>query len=639
MDQLSNAKVLGVIILAARCLRKLNLPVPRMISAAAEALGVSRKAGYEAALDTEEKLRPNSEHTCREELQREVALLRIQNQILRFERDHAEVRFAAAGCHLPAEAKCLCVRILRDFEKTLSLRDIANAIGVPKSTLSRWNRAADSECCFPAKPERRGRHRHASAEDAAAVVKAFKDLTENKTLEAFVSDYNATHPDAPLDRRTITRILQAAGLYAPEPKDKPKDYHGEFQVYFPGAQIALDGMETSVSFSTAPQESITVVQEVAIDIATCAIVGEVLASHENADGVKQAVIKAREECSPLLAVLADNRSANTAAEAQQAMDQYSELGAIFTYPYHPATNGHVEGLFGQFSRICGDIHIDDSSRSALARSIAGVIWRIFIHFHNHSPRTRLDGKSPMQYLKTYTVLPSDTEKARQGLSDQQRRSRQSRKPHPRLSDPLFRALVNHVLTEHRFQDVTLDKAIAVLVHFDGNVIEGAFCAFAAYSKRDGFDEQKRHFRYFMGIVKKMQAATDKNRRNAAAAVLRAQQLLDAETVHDQELQEEQRREEEDLATEPQKVILTYCELLMKAHFRWLWDRCIPRIRDGLESFVRRGRTRTNILDTLSLALGAMPQFAEDIKAHMMHILGEQIDLVMGASQMTPAVPA
>ena len=57
MDHISNAKKLGVIVLAAKYLANLNLLAPRVISAAAEALDVSRKTGYKTAQRIEEELR------------------------------------------------------------------------------------------------------------------------------------------------------------------------------------------------------------------------------------------------------------------------------------------------------------------------------------------------------------------------------------------------------------------------------------------------------------------------------------------------------------------------------------------------------------------------------------------------------
>jgi hypothetical protein len=624
VPNLSKVQVLGVIVLAAKYLTSLNLKPPRMIAAAAAVLGVSRKAGYEAAEALEGELCGEARKAPgEEETPREVLLMRIQNQVLRYERDHGGIRFAADGTHLPEGAKSLCVRILRDFRGKLTLTEIANTIGVAASSLSRWDEEADPAFRFPPKPDLRGQHRHATPQDAQQVLTAFKSMTRDMTIEEFTDQYNGEHADSPLDRRTITRILQAAGLYTPQPRDDRKPYHGKFRVYFPGAQVAIDGTETTVRFTGEPQESITLVKEVAIDIASGAIVGDVLTTHEDAEGVKQVIVKAREECASLLAVLADNRSSNTAPEAQRAAAEQSALGTIFTFPYHACTNGHLEGHFGQFSRIVGPLEVDDTSRSTLASSIVGLVWRVWTAFHNHAPRSRLAGKSPLEYFKTYTVLPREVEEARRSLADQQRRSQESRAPHPRLADPLFRRLVARILKTHDLQDVELDHAVSSLVRYDDAVIESSSCALTAASKRDSFEDSKRTFRYFMGIVKNKQKALDRDRANAAADVLRAERLFDEDAAQRDAVDREERQEREDLKTHPESVILTYARLLMRGRFRLLRERCLERIREGLSSLRRLGRASSSALDSLAAAIRTLPDFAEDIKDHMVRLLSEE----------------
>ena len=236
MTRISVTKELGIIILAKSFLENLKIPVPRIISQAAEALSVSRKTGYKEARRIEKALLGPAEAEDGEakKLKRENLLLRIRNQVLSYERDRPGVRFVSGGRHLPPEARSLCVRLLRDFRESLSLTDIANAIGVSKTSLSRWDKAADSECRFPEKPERRGAWSHLTPEGARRVLETFQRLKEDMTLECFTTHYNALYPEAPLDRRTITRVLKAAGLYQPEPGKKTgKSYHGKFKVFFP----------------------------------------------------------------------------------------------------------------------------------------------------------------------------------------------------------------------------------------------------------------------------------------------------------------------------------------------------------------------------------------------------------------------
>ena len=623
--KMSKSKALGHIILGFRCIPNMKSRFPGIISKAAEALGVSRKSGYKAAkaLRKAEKL-SESRSSCAQPQSRELALLRIRNQILTYRVEHPEIDWATRGKHLPEDAKRLCVRILRDFKEKLSLGDIATAIGIPSSTLSRWNSQAGEDCRFPCKPERRGTSRHVTPEQAQRVIELYESLKENVTLEEFTNRWRELYPEEPLDRRTITKILRASGHYKSEPKRQSKPYRGKFSVYFPGAQASLDGKEITVRFTKEPRQSVTVVNEVAIDIASRTILGEVLGSAETACGVKEVTIKANRQCTSLLAYLADHRSSNRAGEAVWTMEEHSELGAIFTFPYHPWTNGHIEGLFGLFSKAAGDIEIDDTSRQSLAESIVKIVWRIFTYFHNNSPRKRLDGKSPLQYLKSFTVPAAEVARARQRLRAQKKRSEGNRRPTERLSDPSFRRLVAGILKEHGFEDCGLDHALKSLVHFDTAVIESASSSFSAYSKRDGFQESKRTFAYFMGIVRNKQKQLDQSRRNAAADVLNAQRLFDQIARQEELVEKERRQEQEELRTEPQRVVMRYASLLMKGSFKRFYDLSLQGIRKGLRALLSLGKTTAQIFESLKLAVQALPQFSEEIKDRMISLLSEEV---------------
>jgi transposase len=243
---------LGVIIQAFQYLRKLGIPAPRLCAQAAERLGLSRKSGYRSARVIREMIERPQTAAPDGDSQREIARLRIQVQVLCFERDHPEVRFSQRRSHLPEEARSLCVRLMRDFRPELSESEIALCIGVPLSSLKRWEEEADPECRFPEKPDRRGQHRRATAEDVQRVLETFQQLDRSMALEEFTAHFNSLHPSDALDRKTITRILQGHGELKIETQNEEKPYRSPFEVYFPGAQIAVDGTECEVVFSLVP---------------------------------------------------------------------------------------------------------------------------------------------------------------------------------------------------------------------------------------------------------------------------------------------------------------------------------------------------------------------------------------------------
>jgi transposase InsO family protein len=626
LHPLSKSIQLGVIILALQFLRPLKIAgLPRIIATVAGFLGVSRKSGYQAARRIREILGAPPVTGLDEEVHRENIRLRIQNQVLAFERDHPGVRFTERHAHLPPEARSLCVRIFRDLKGQLKSAEIAAALGVPLPSLLRWCSETDDQAQFPPKPERRGTHRRTRPEDIQRVIEEFKLLTESVTLEEFTFVFNKKYPDHPLDRRTITRILQANGLLKTEIRNRPEPYHEHFKVYFPGAQVALDAHRCGVVFRSEPDKPYSWTKEVGIDIATGAILGAAVGKTEKSEGVERVLIEIQEEYQGILAVLWDNGSANRAADPA-AILRWDEDGRIFSFPYHPQTNGHLEGLFGQFVRTVGRIEIDDSSKEALSFSVVEVIWRIFIHFHNHSPRKRLGGLSPLEYFRQYVPRPEEIQAAKKGLEEQRKRSTDSRRPHPRITDPVFRAQVEGILCRHRFV-VAIEEAVKALLPFDREIIEGASSAFFALSQRQGFDERKRTFPYFMGIVRNKQVKLDASRRRAHHLDLQAARSLAGIEEARRAVEKERFQEVEELRTQPERVVLRYCELLLTGSLRFLRARGLEGLRRGLEALQARGRATRAVLEHIAGTIKSWGKFTEKLKEEMVKLLfeeGEQI---------------
>ena len=624
-QQLSKTICLGVIILALQVLRGLKFPrCPRIIFWAARALSVSRKSGYLAARRIRGILENAHIGGPDEESRREVLRLRIRNQVLTFERDHPGVRFADRHAHLPPEARSLCVRLYRDFKCQLTNSEIAAALGVPLPSLFRWCSEADPEAQFPPKPERRGVHRRAGPQDIQRVLQEHQALPQDVSLEEFTASFNKKHPESTLDRRTITRILQANGLRKIETRPGPPAYHEKFQVYYPGAQVSIDAKRCSVVFIGEQRQTITVTKEVGIDIASGAILGAALQKRENSHGVERVLVQVREEYWSVLALLSDNGSANRAADAEGIFRWEGGDGRVFSFPYHPQTNGHIEGLFGQFARIVGTIEIDDTSRETIASSVAEVVWRVFIHFHNYSPRERLGGKSPLEYFRQYVPKPQELEAARKGLQAQRRKSRASREPHPRLSDPAFRSQVEGLLKRHRLS-ATVDDAVRALLPYELGVIQRASDAFFAQSQREGFDERKRTLAYVLGIVRNKQKEADAERMRPEYLRRETAQKLAELQAQRKQLQEEKRRDAEDLRLRPEKVILWNSEMLLRGRLRLARERWIEGMRSALESLRRLGRATTAVLEALAATIRSWPKYQEELKCTVAKLLLEEAE--------------
>jgi transposase InsO family protein len=622
VQPLSKKIQLGVIILALQLLGELNFPLLRVISKVAKKLGLSRKTGYQSAKRIEGLLRNPPGGSGDAVLRRELLQLRIRNQVLTYERDHPDVRFSDRHRHLPDEAKLFCVRVLRDFRSELSESEIAVVIGVPLSSLERWDSEANSDCQFPSKPDGRGLHRRASPEDIERVLNEYKKLKEPLTLEEFTERFNALYPEAKLDRRTITRILQGNGLRKIETRNNPEPYHEPFKVYFPGAQVAIDGKECGVVFRSEPGKAFTFNKELAIDIASGAILGKVQGKTETADGVEQVLVQVQEEYKSVLALLCDNRSSNQAADVKGIFQWESEEARIFSFPYHPQTNGHMEGVFSQFVRIAGKIEIDDTTKETLAFSIVEVVWRIFIYFYNYSPRKRLGGLGPLEYFRRYLPLPEEVEAAKKKLREQAERSRALRKSHPRLSDPAFRSTVQRLLERHRLK-VDLQKALRALIPYDLKVIESSSNAFYAQSQRDGFDEGKRTFAYFMGIVSNKQKELDRDRLRSQLEAQKARKIIDERQAMERKRQEEKAQEEKALRSHPEEVILKYAERFLILRMQYMKRTLTELLQRGLQALHDLGRANKVTLEKIAMEIRSWGKYSEELKEKMIKLLFEE----------------
>jgi hypothetical protein len=617
--KLSKTVQLGVIILALRLFKNLKIPFPRVVSALALHLGVSRKAGYEASERIEKALLERPQRSPGKGLEREVVRLRLKNQVLAYERDHPGVRFENPKGHLPLSAKALCVRLLREFRCELPETEIADLVGPALSNIRRWDKIADKDGGFPQKPERRGTHLHASVEDEDRVKKFFEKLKGKLTLEEIAKDYNEKHPQATLDRTTISKILVRLGLREKKSRDGSPAYHDKVKIHFPGAQAGVDAKGCSVRFLGESEETITFKKETAIDLATGTILGMVVGKEETSEGVERVLVQARRECENLLAVLADNRSANRAVDIKKVLGGEGKVGAIFSFPYHPQTNGHIEGNFGKLSRDVGEITIDDSSREAIARSVVELVSNIHDHFHNSTPVKELGWLTRREYLRRYSPKPAEVEEARRELLRRQARSRALQEDPPRFSDPGYQSLVRSIISDHRLE-VELKRALKALQNFDDGAIESASRAFYVASKRKNFDEKKRTFAYFMGIVKNKQKPTDEYYRKRYSSIQAERRFKAAGEAHRKSIKEEQAQEKKDLRDAPERVILEYSSQFLLGGLRLREQTCAQKIREGFVALRKLGRLKKRVIESLALKIRSWGDFTEKLKQAMIERL-------------------
>jgi hypothetical protein len=254
--------------------------------------------------------------------------------------------------------------------------------------------------------------------------------------------------------------------------------------------------------------------------------------------------------------------------------------------------------------------------------VAEIVWRVFIHFHNYSPRERLDGKSPIEYFRRYLPTPEEVAAARKGLQAQREKSRASREPHPRLSDPAFRSRVDGLLRRHRLA-IALDDAIEALLPYDLEVIQHSSDAFFVQGARTGFDERKRTFAYFMGIVRRKQKEADAERLRAEHLRRETAQKLATMDDDRRKIEEEKRREAEELRLRPENTILWNCEMLLRGSLRLARRRWIEGMRRGLEALATLGRATGAVLEGLAATIRNWGKYSEELKEAVEKLLFDE----------------
>lgn len=80
----------------------------------------------------------------------------------------------------------------------------------------------------------------------------------------------------------------------------------------------------TLQFANEPKQCFTVLKEVAIDIASGSVSGDLLKKPEDSEGVEEVVVKAGAQFSSLLAFFTENRSSNRGEESCFVMEEVSK---------------------------------------------------------------------------------------------------------------------------------------------------------------------------------------------------------------------------------------------------------------------------------------------------------------------------
>lgn len=182
---------------------------------------------------------------------------------------------------------------------------------------------------------------------------------------------------------------------------------------------------------------------------------------------------------------------------------------------------------------------------------------------------------------------------------------------------------------HRF-DVSIDDAVRTLLNYDSQVISSASNAFLAYSKRDGFDEGKRTFPYFVGIVKNKQQELDASRVQTDSGILQTQRLLAQLEANRRQVAKEAEQERQALRTRPEQVILQYAEMLLAGRLHFLRKRSLEGLRRGLKALRDLGRATLATLESLKATIQGWGKHSEELKRELLSLLAREFELAKSA---------
>ena len=148
-------------------------------------------------------------------------------------------------------------------------------------------------------------------------------------------------------------------------------------------------------------------------------------------------------------------------------------------------------------------------------------------------------------------------------------------------------------------------------------------AFYVTSRRDVFEETKRSFAYFMGIVRRKQRESDSARLRRRSELDRTRQRLEHDRRHDRAVERERVQELEDLRKNPERVVLSVADRLMRGEFRLLVTSLRAKLSSALESLQRLGRNTKRGIEELGFAIRSLAEPSEELKRRMLELLEQE----------------
>jgi hypothetical protein len=381
--------------------------------------------------------------------ERESTLRQICQRVLRYLLEHpgaADCRTARA-CYNP-EFEALVVQQCADHPE-LTVKEIAEALTLPATTVRDWTRAAKQAVERASAPDTKAKPEPPpmlleAAEDSpirTVIIEWFAWCGE--TFSGFC-EHLREHHQIPFGRTTIASILKQTGLRVPveRPGRSPdeKAMRGAFESFYPGGVWTADGCELGIDFEG---ERFTFNLELMVDTNSGAFVGLDVRDHEDAAALISSFEEGVQATSQApVAMLVDNKVCNHTAAVHAATGETLVTPAT---PARPQNKGHVEGAFGLFSQCAPLMKLDEGTARERARQCVELCTRTFFGALNMRPRKTKGGRSRIDIYADEPPSSAEIKQALAALKARHRKQLAGQETRRARQDPATRAYLDEAL--------------------------------------------------------------------------------------------------------------------------------------------------------------------------------------------------
>ncbi len=382
--------------------------------------------------------------------------------------------------------------------------ELAAQLRIPLGTLKDWLR------CPPALA--RDDHDHDNDEGARSKAPTALPQPTGPQIETVLAEWELwdgtfvdfchhlqAHCGIPFGRTLIAHVLEASGVRLRKRRagrsPDEQALRDQFVTFFPNAQWVGDGTELSVEFNG---NRFRFNLELHVDPYSGAFLGADIRPNEDSAALIDAFHDAEDSAGTRpLALLLDNKPSNHTDDVDDALGDTLLLRAT---PYRAQNKAHIEGGFGLLKPTLGEIEVDATTPTELARQILVLLVTVWGRTVNHRPRADRGGRSRVDLHQEHASL-EQIEQAREALQERLRRQEKRRQTLAARQDPIVRAVLTAAFERLGLEDPNGHWLIATARYPLNAVVDGI--AIFDGKRRAGTLPDDVDVRYLWGIVRRI----------------------------------------------------------------------------------------------------------------------------------------